>query len=455
LRAHDSIQDGEAHRRPLVLHVPYTFFPDQSGGTETYVASLASALRDKNVESEIAAPAAQEAAYEYQGTTVYRFMRARSGGLEQAYGAPDETAVQSFTSLLQRVRPRIVHLHAHTAAVSYRLADAAIAAGAKVFFTYHTPTVTCLRGDMLHLGKEPCDGVLDEHRCTTCVLRKHGLLQPAAALLSHMPVRLAQTVNRTGCSGGAFTALRMRKLVADAHGRMRLLMDKADCIIAVCEWVMNLLVANAVPRSKLVLCRQGVDDRNPESHVKAATGVRDESRPLRLAYFGRLEHTKGVDILIQAMKQIVGANVYLDIFGIAQPNTADYVASLKRSAVSGVTFHEPLPPSVARKAMADYDFVVVPSRWMETGPLVIYEAFAAGTPVLTSDLGGSGELVTHDLNGLLIRKNDSGSWAECILSVAHDHGLAARLRAGIRMPRSMSTVAAEMVQHYQRVLAVA
>lgn len=448
------MQPEQAHSRPLVLHVPYTFFPDQSGGTETYVASLAVALRDRNIASAIAAPAGHEAAYEHQGIPVYRFAHGE-GGLEQAYGAPDEMAVQSFTALLQRIRPRIVHLHAHTAAVSHRLMDAASAAGAKVFFSYHTPTATCLRGDMLYMGKYPCDGVLNEHRCTACVLHKHGLPQPAGRFLSHLPLEVAAIVERAGCSGGAFTALRMRKLVTDAHARMRLLMRKADYVIAVCQWVMDLLVANGVPASKLVLCRQGVDDQRTKSGFRPIMGVAGSGGPLRLAYFGRLEHAKGVDILMKAMNQIDGVAASLDIFGIAQPDTEHYIAALKRSVSSGVTFCEPLPPNEVRTAMADYDFVVVPSRCMETGPLVIYEAFAAGTPVLASGFGGSGELITHGADGLLIRENDPASWAKCISVLAHDRALVASLRSGIRPPRNIGTVADEMAEHYQRVLAIA
>lgn len=434
--------------------MPYTFFPDQSGGTETYVASLAVALRDRNIASAIAAPAVHDATYEHRGIPVYRFARGE-GGLEQAYGAPDETAVQSFTALLQRIRPRIVHLHAHTAAVSHRLADAAIAAGAKVFFTYHTPTATCLRGDMLYMGKHPCDGVLNEHRCTACVLHKHGLPRPAGRFLGHLPLEVAAIVERAGWSGGGFTALRMRKLVADAHARMRLLVRKADCVIAVCQWVMDLLVANGVPASKLVLCRQGVDDQQTKSGFTPIMGVAGSTRPLRLAYFGRLEHAKGVDILIQAINQIAGLAASLDIFGIAQPETEDYITSLKRSARSGVAFRAPLAPNEVRTAMADYDFVVVPSRCMETGPLVIYEAFGAGTPVLASGFGGSSELITHGVDGLLIAENDSRFWAEWISALAHDRARVASLRSGVRRPRNIGTVADEMAEHYQRVLAIA
>ena len=77
--------------------------------------------------------------------------------------------------LLARLRPRIVHLHARTAAVSEALADAAHAAGAKVVFTYHTPTVSCMRGAMMRMGRVPCDGRLDRRRCSVCVLDAHGM----------------------------------------------------------------------------------------------------------------------------------------------------------------------------------------------------------------------------------------------------------------------------------------
>lgn len=437
-----------------MLHVPYTFFPDQSGGTETYVASLAAGLRNENIDSAIAAPADRDAAYEYNGIAVYRFARAGNGGLEQAYGVPDETAAQSFNKLLQRVRPRIVHLHANTAAVSYRLADAAIAAGAKIFFTYHTPTVSCLRGDMMHMGKSPCDGILDERRCTMCVLQKHGLPPSAGRLLSRLPVEFAQALERTGCSGGAFTAFRMRKLVADAHGRIRLLMDKADCIVAVCQWVLDVLRANGVTQSKLVLCRQGLGAEGATfSRAKNAGALPAVS--LRLSYFGRLEPAKGVDIIIDALKLIPDAHITFDVYGIIQPGWESYAYRLKKAADPRVHFHAPLPPDAVPDAMAHSDLVSIPSRWLETGPLVAYEAFAAGTPVLGTRLGGIAELVSDGVDGVLVDSDEPRIWSGAIFALAQNRESINRLRRGVRPPRTMRKAAGEMAEHYQRVLAIA
>ena len=55
---------------------------------------------------------------------------------------------------------------------------------------------------------------------------------------------------------------------------------------------------------------------------------------------------------------------------------------------------------------SEIDVLVVPSVWYENSPLVIQEAFLAGTPVIASDIGGIPELVKDKENGLLFKAND-------------------------------------------------
>jgi glycosyltransferase involved in cell wall biosynthesis len=109
---------------------------------------------------------------------------------------------------------------------------------------------------------------------------------------------------------------------------------------------------------------------------------------------------------------------------------------------------------LAREAVSDvmarYDFVVIPSRWLETGPLVVYEAFASRTPVLGSRLGGIAELVSDGIDGMLIAPDDPKAWAEVIAKCAGDLTHVERLRAGIRPPRTMTDAANEMAQLYSR-----
>ena len=115
---------------PSVLHVPYTFFPDACGGTEVYVRGLARCLASRGYSSAVAAPGIESSEYENEGLPVYRFAYDRTRRVELAYGLPDEIAAQSFRTIVRKVRPRIVHLHARTSAISELLVDAAHEFGA-------------------------------------------------------------------------------------------------------------------------------------------------------------------------------------------------------------------------------------------------------------------------------------------------------------------------------------
>jgi glycosyltransferase involved in cell wall biosynthesis len=90
----------------------------------------------------------------------------------------------------------------------------------------------------------------------------------------------------------------------------------------------------------------------------------------------------------------------------------------------------------------------VPSRWLETGPLVVLEALAAGIPVAGSNLGGISEWIVDGKNGFLVEPTLTG-WTQFI----------ARLSNGIPplsdtepFSRTMANVAREMKTLYGEVL---
>ena len=96
-----------------------------------------------------------------------------------------------------------------------------------------------------------------------------------------------------------------------------------------------------------------------------------------------------------------------------------------------MTFAGPYDRAELGKLMAEIDWVVVPSIWWETGPLVVMEAFQHGRPVICSDIGGMSEKVTDGVNGLHFRRRDAAHLAETMLHAAETPGLWDELRAGI------------------------
>ncbi len=62
-------------------------------------------------------------------------------------------------------------------------------------------------------------------------------------------------------------------------------------------------------------------------------------------------------------------------------------------------------------------FVVYPSEWYENFPLVTYETYLAGKPILVSDRGGMPEMVDPGSTGLIFRAGDRDDLRQKILTL--------------------------------------
>jgi glycosyltransferase involved in cell wall biosynthesis len=432
-----------------ILHVPYTFSPDPMGGTEQYVRGLSMELQGLNYKSAIAAPALNSSHRLYESLDLYKFGLGNDPAA--AEGVPDNFAAGEFRKILAIVQPQIVHLHARTAAVSELLLEAAHVSGARTMVTYHTPTLTCMRGTMLYNGSNSCDGMLNASRCTSCVLRSHRLNGPLSLALAQVPPSVGRALKQLGLRRGVWLAFRMRQIVEDHIARSYRFFSLADLVVAPCQWVADLLLANGLPIERIRLCRQGL------VHPMFIEPLQRDPRkcgPLRLGFFGRIDPTKGLEVIIKAMKYNPSAPIELLIYGVVQQGSegwSHYLLSIARNDPR-IRFLPALDAEQVLPTMARLDLVVVPSLLLETGPLVVLEAFAAGTPVLGSDLGGISELVHSGVDGQLLPAGDVPKWADALAKLSADPSPIQQWRAGIEKPRTMAQVAKEIANFYKEVL---
>ena len=153
---------------------------------------------------------------------------------------------------------------------------------------------------------------------------------------------------------------------------------------------------------------------------------------------------------------IPNALVQIDIFAIRQaagPDPVyDYLAAQAQQDPR-LTLRSAVSPHEVIGVMADYDLIAVPSRWLETGPLVALEAFAAGVPVLGANLGGIAELVRDGVDGVLVAVDDPAAWAAAIERLVEDRRAIDAMRARVEPPRTMNAVADDMATLYAKVLA--
>jgi glycosyltransferase involved in cell wall biosynthesis len=246
----------------------------------------------------------------------------------------------------------------------------------------------------------------------------------------------------------------MSELIRLRHRAASGLFEQVDHIVAVCEWVRELLIRNGVPAEKVTLSRQGLPHLAAQSVDAGEPAPAASAGPrLQFAFLGRLDRVKGVDILIDALRRVPQLAISLDVYAVVQgPSARDMEARLRRKAAGDprIRFLPPLPASEVVERLRVYDALLVPSQWLETGPLVVYEAFAAGIPAIGSNLGGIAELVKDGENGLLVEPHSVSSWTKAIAGFVENPDLLARLRSWRRPVRTMEHAAADMQTVYEK-----
>lgn len=437
-----------------VIQIPYCFYPDAAGGTEIYVEALAKSLQAYGVESVVCAPTQKpNEAYFHNDLKVRRFkISDKIEDVSELYGEGDIEAACNFTKILDEEKPDLIHLHALTRAVSLRLVREAKRKNIPTLFTYHTPTVSCLRGTLMFMGRSACNGLVSTRRCAQCALQTRGLPPAAAGLFGYLPLGISEAIGNFKSGGGILTALRMKELAALRHRVLLSFMNEVDGIIALCEWVREVLLLNGLAESKISVVRHGIAPDVPAAAVKTDVSF-ISGRSLKMVYIGRLNPVKGVEVVIRAIKSAPHLPVEFHIYSVIQDETElSYLRKMRRLAGKDerIVFKNSIPNDKVIPVLKNYDLLVVPSQWFETGPLVVLEAFASGVPVMGSRLGGIAELVTDKVDGVLLEHNSVQEWRQAITGFCEYPDTLSKLKRGIRPVRRSDSVASEISSLYLR-----
>ncbi len=117
-------------------------------------------------------------------------------------------------------------------------------------------------------------------------------------------------------------------------------------------------------------------------------------------YIGRLSAEKGIDVLLKAF---AGNGLPLTIIGDGPLRDDVLVAKANNPLITWMGYQG---KEVIDEQLRQCNALIMPSVCYEGMPLTIVEAFAAGTPVITSKLGAMQTIVTHNYNGLLFTPNN-------------------------------------------------
>jgi glycosyltransferase involved in cell wall biosynthesis len=141
-------------------------------------------------------------------------------------------------------------------------------------------------------------------------------------------------------------------------------------------------------------------------------------------YIGRLCHTKGIEYLLENIKSdkiVAGARLL-----VAGEGNPDFLKRLKHlSAGADVVFLGETPPELFFDMI---DVLVVPSLWNEPLGRIVFEAYAHGIPVISSNRGGIPEIVDHCKTGFIFDPDSPSSLIEAMKKICLHPELALEMK---------------------------
>ena len=184
----------------------------------------------------------------------------------------------------------------------------------------------------------------------------------------------------------------------------RQLARATDTIIVNSASERALALRHGIPADKMQVISNGV--AAAEKGLQATL----PAPAIQLAFIGRHDRQKGLDILLDELGQPGCAQIHLHVVGRSVTSST---SPLIGRALRNVTFHGWLSRSEIATLMKQIDAVVMPSRWEAFG-LVAIEAMREGVPVIASDKGGLPEIVRHGVDGLIVDIGSPGALGQVL-----------------------------------------
>lgn len=284
----------------------------------------------------------------------------------------NRSTFREIREVTTREQPQIVHVHNTFPLISPAVFYAARASGAAVVHTLHNYRLICPNGILFRQGRV-CEDCLGKRIPVPGVA--HGCYRSSRAATAAVAAMIA-----------------VHRAVGTWHRAV-------DLFIVPTDFARAKFVAGGIPGDKILVKPHFVDGPSGSA----------ETREYALSV-GRLSMEKGIDTLLDAWAQ-VGDRLPLKIVGDGPLSPRVVAATRTTPSIEylGWQPHERVMDLMSRARL-----LIFPSVCYETFGLTIAEAFSAGLPVISSDIGSMASLITHRETGLLFRAGDASALAATV-----------------------------------------
>src|ERR1700754_2939312 len=249
------------------------------------------------------------------------------------------------------------------------------------------------------------------------VVHAHDWLvaHPAIALAEFFDVPLVSTVHAT--EAGRHSGWVSGEISRQVHAVESWLVHESDSLITCSASMRDEMTELFGPGlAQTLVIRNGIDAALwPFARRQPRTG------PAQLMYLGRLEYEKGIHDAIAALPRIRRSQpgTTLTIAGTGTQQKWLVEQARKHKVLKATTFVGHLDHDELVRLLHTADAAVLPSHYEPFG-IVALEAAATGIPLVTSNVGGLGELVINGQTGMSYAPRDIAGLAAAVRVVLDD-----------------------------------
>ena len=169
---------------------------------------------------------------------------------------------------------------------------------------------------------------------------------------------------------------------------------------------INYICLTEFNKKKLLKLKQIKEEKvfiKPNFVENIVKYIPEEKRKNQFIFAGRLDRLKGIDILLEAWKELGEEAPKLIICGTGPMK--DWCEDYVQNNNLNVEIKGFVPNEEVRRITADSKGMILPTQCYEGFPMSIIEAFSVGTPVLCSDLGNAGNIIENGITGIKFKNN--------------------------------------------------
>lgn len=208
--------------------------------------------------------------------------------------------------------------------------------------------------------------------------------------------------------------------------------NRADAVVAVSKAVRDILVRDGVTPDRITVVYEGIDvariERAPDrrQEIRASLGLRENEH--FVVNVAALTAHKGQRYLVAAVPAIRAAcpEARVVIFGEGELRDELQAQARELNLGDALLFAGFRPPEEIPSILKAADVFVMSSVEEGLGTS-LFDAMAAGTPIVATRAGGIPEIVHDGETGLLVPARDSAALGEAVVRLLKDAALARRL----------------------------